>query len=52
MPMQYPLTMKQQFVKDPVLKDIYKVSGNDLAEIKQVIQVFKKKNKLLKTMKL
>lgn len=34
---QYPLIMKQQSVKDSIIKDLFGVSGNEFREIKEVI---------------
>ncbi len=39
---QYPLIMKQQSINDSVIKDVFGVTGSDLAEIKQAISGLQK----------
>ncbi len=45
---QYPLIMKQQSINDSVIKDMFGVTGSDLAEIKQTISGLQKGELIVK----
>ena len=45
---QYPMIMRQQTQNDQVIKDLFGVSGKELAEIKQVIASLRKGELVMK----
>jgi hypothetical protein len=45
---QYPLIMKQQTISDPVIKDLYGVSGKELQEIRTAIAGLQKGELIIK----
>lgn len=45
---QYPLIMKQQTISDPVIKDLFGVSGKELAEVREAIAGLQKGELIIK----